>query len=239
MNNTARGKLARSVIKNWRYYVPDILTFIYVDLVVEYLKEQEEHTSYDCIHPEWAALLLKTDYTYFSTKLDFNNIPPRYIIRLFISDPEVYHEHLRFDRLSKKVFNEVAAVRPDAFEKYDLPFNKLGIIGWENLIEYDAKYKKIFMENLQFAYGDPTAMRKLIYKDPAIIPKLTLTTIMEHNMSAKQWVNLLNSPSLKKNTHVYSDEVQEWLQQELTTEILIGKSTTSRRLNNALGKLRD
>jgi len=181
--------------------------------------------------------LLSYDFDLFAPHVDVNTIPVYEKVRWLNLRPDIAYDHIDIHRLPAYAIDDMVTKKPGLADIIDLPLEKVSTDGWQALINHSDAYKFMFVRKLH-GMRNKSELRRLLVKNPALFPIMTIEAIQNSVISAKEWALLLKWPDLKGLKVKYDPAVTEWLDQEILTEILMGNSKTSKQLNTALAILR-
>ena len=174
--------------------------------------------------------LLISDFKMFGDKINIASLPTEMLIDLFITAPVRYSPYIDFSKVPMSLFWRVADRSPTLFKKHSLPLKKIGDRAWAKLLKHDRSYfVSPFMENIA-SIRNKSDLRWMFQMNPSLIPELTVDAAMNSVVTGKEWVLLLSRSRIKGR--MYSEEVRQWLDQQLSIEVLKG-SKNSKRLQNA------
>lgn len=147
-------------------------------------------------------------------------------------------------KLTKYNLNELSSRSPGFIESYVSNFSNLSTsdVFWKNMIKYNEKYKKIFLENTN-SCTTKTDVRSVVWAYPDIIKLIDADILQSSKLTCKEWVLLIstvmNSAAWEKyhKDWEFSEEVAEMFKLDLMAEMLNGKSSLSIRFQNAMGSV--
>ena len=187
--------------------------------------------------------LLLSDPKVFKQIIDTDKLPAQRRVELFIKKPAAFLSYLDFDKLAGTNLSRIARERPSYFKKHSMPVKNLTADAWERLIRHDSLYMNKFLDNIKHVRCK-TRVRHMFEKYPAMIFLIEVDQAMDSVITAKEWVLLLQWDKIVRygvkhsyDKMTYSDDMIEWLREELTIEMLRSSKQASRVLKIALEEL--
>ena len=166
-------------------------------------------------------------------------------LHFFIRNTSWYIDNgVKFPRPSAYDLTNLARSKPALVNQYFTDFTNLSTTFgfWVNMFNYDPKYKSIFINNTKSCLTK-SEVRAVIYDCPGIVKLLTPTLMNDSKLTCKEWVLLIHDVTMHGHCDAelkdfnFSDEMKESIKQDLTAEILTGKSTSSKTLNKVLNNM--
>lgn len=109
---------------------------------------------------------------------------------------------------------------------------------WKNMIEFDAKYRLIFLKNTK-SLITKTDVRCIIRTYPSLVKDLNEEIIANSKLTVKEWVLLCDSISKHKDLvgWEFSDKMKEIFKLDSLADLLSGKAKLSKRFSNAMASI--
>lgn len=142
-------------------------------------------------------------------------------------------------RLTKEKLGQLAYRNPGFIDVYISDFSQYstGDTFWRKMIEHDEKYKEIFMRNTKTC-TTKTEVRAVVWRYPELIKMLDGDILADSKLTCKEWLLFASSVMGSKEDLFkdweFSDEVRELFRMDLMAELLNGKSTLTKRFQNAM-----
>lgn len=159
---------------------------------------------------------------------------------VFLRHPEWVMSTLdKQPKLTKIKLRDLSVRKPKFIDNYVTDFSQYstGDTFWKNMIKFDNKYKQIFLRNTGTCTSK-TEVRAVVWAFPDLIKMLDGEVLMNSKLTCKEWLLLANSV-MDVNEAVFkdwefSDDVKELFRMDLMAELLNGKSTLTKRFQNAM-----
>jgi len=142
-------------------------------------------------------------------------------------------------RLTKEKLGQLAYRNPGFIDVYISDFSQYstGDTFWRKMIEHDEKYKEIFMRNTK-SCTTKTEVRAVVWRYPELIKMLDGDILADSKLTCKEWLlfasSVMGSNEDKFKDWEFSEEVRELFRMDLMAELLNGKSTLTKRFQNAM-----
>lgn len=164
-------------------------------------------------------------------------IPKTYHSAFFSVDPDWFVNNIGLPHLTCHTATSLAHRKPKLVDKYlsENIYYTTDDGFWISMLTHNYdKYSTKFIENMDRMSTHMT--RSVIRVKPRLIQLLTPALISSGKISAKEWVYVIreswNHRRLKD--YVLPDDIKQELELSLTSELLSGDSTNSKRLRNAM-----
>lgn len=228
--------------KKWSYSRKDMESALRAALSASALKDMFDEDpklfNFETMSMEHKVLLLKEDFKTFKKHINVAELPKDYIVALFISRPADFKQYIDFEKLSRKQRGEIAVKRPGYIVRYGFPTKGINGEGWIRLLNNNpTEFIPRFVNDID-SFRNKTELRTLLTQHPEVLPHLTDDAMKSSVLTAKEWALFLMYKEFEKQSVRYSDEVNEWLEQEISVEVLMGESN-SNPLKKALDKVRN
>jgi len=186
--------------------------------------------------------LISQDFTKYIRKDKFLTLGKRTQANLFKKHPDWYVTEISatdHPKLTSDTLHSLARSNPAFVVNYIKDFSKLSTIAdfWRLMIKFDSNYKKIFLENTK-SLINKSEVRSVFWAHPTLVKLIDETMITNMKLSSKE-ILLLIDQIIKNNAKLFADwevsaELKEALKFDITAELLIGTSKSSKRLTSSL-----
>jgi len=186
--------------------------------------------------------LISQDFTKYIRKDKFLTLGKRTQANLFKKHPDWYITEISatdHPKLTSDTLHSLARSNPAFVVNYIKDFSKLSTIAdfWRLMIKFDSNYKKIFLENTK-SLINKSEVRSVFWTHPTLVKLIDEKMITNMKLSSKE-ILLLIDQVIKNNEKLFADwevsaELKEALRFDITAELLIGTSKSSKRLTSSL-----
>lgn len=148
-----------------------------------------------------------------------------------------FDKNVDIPNLSEEAINYIAEQAPDYIMMYNLPVKKLYGATVKIMLENNLKkYLPVAIKRL-VSIRNKTEARCFLKECQVLIPLLTEEDVKLMSLTAKDLALLVNHKEINEDIS-YNTEVKDWLELELSMEVLSGVSSNSRYLAKARQKLK-
>lgn len=184
--------------------------------------------------------LLNTDYNMWKKHIDPTKRSMKTRITLWVENPNKRAELYDEKKMTRSHFEIIAQKKPKLFETKSLPLSKLTEQGWKCLLIHNKKkYEPLFLDNLK-TFKNATEVRNVFRSHPSLIKQLTPDHTEDTALTPKQWILFINDSDLQPKRgrkYKYTKETSDWLEMQVTMDVLAGTATKSVPLKRARDKL--
>lgn len=184
------------------------------------------------------AQLLSADPKFYGKYIEFCKLTQADQVDIALAAPGKFASKINWIEMNISQRNKIAHNRPSWFQKYKIPLEQLSGDSWLSLIRYRAGvYTPLFLKHV-ITVTNKTEVRKVFKRKTSMIRYLTIEQVEQSALSAKEWMLLAGSREFTrlKRPPTFSNDVLEWLESELSIEVLSGTSTNSKPLKRARAK---
>jgi len=187
--------------------------------------------------------LLRKNFIKYALKERISNLPRFEKIEFFMKNPQWFMENkINYrPKLTMIRLESISKNNPKFIDTYITDFSEYltSEYFWRYMLKYNKKYEDIFLLNTK-TLDNKTSVRSIIRLHPHLIMKLNENIIQNSKLTVKEWILLISSViSETKNKNIFknfqfSKEIIEIFKLDLTSELLIGKSKSSKPLSHAM-----
>lgn len=181
--------------------------------------------------------LLESDFVFYSKLIEISSLVQGDLIKLALRKPTQVLKYVDWSIISGPNKSKIAVARPTWFKKHKIPLDNIDDEAWVRLLKNNPKlYIPKFLDEMP-TMRNKTKIRKVFYNMPVLFQLVTVDTLEASPLTAKEWILIINSKWFNNIDIKYSDEVKEWLEDEVLANVLAGNAKTSRVLTKAREKL--
>jgi len=156
-----------------------------------------------------------------------------------LDDPDFILQLLgKFPKIPGHTLSSLATYKPRFVDVNFKNFNEYSLRGafWVGMIDYNKRYEDLFLQNIN-SCSTKTDVRLVFRTFPELIKKIDSTILTNSKLTTKEWLSIIKSIK-DDNKEIFehwkfSSEMSEIINQNLTVDVLKGKSSISRNLKKA------
>lgn len=124
----------------------------------------------------------------------------------------------------------------DIVTKFPVQYNKLSSYEFDKIMCRDpVAHEAGILENLNM-FVTPTDLRYFLNRHPSLLSKITADNAIKSPLNAKHWILLKKYERIKNMSNIYNKDFEDWLELQVSVDVLSGKSKTSAVLKRAQAK---